>query len=603
MDDLHKPDLASGNMQSIEDLLADHCLSCKSLSVLELRGYSAKQGWRLQVVAKLSVVEILLVLTPNWPFEPPDFYLVDKSKFSIWPHVERSGRLCLQHRSTVEISPYRPLKVILEFLVETLSLLDQLTANELVGDFYEEFESYWSQEVPVNATPIYSLICPGFCSGQIVIWRGRNFTLIGENEDQVRSWMKNRFRITTQNYEFGFLAKLGRGLLPSEFPKTGQQLHKLLEDSCSNFEDISLHSLLRNQRSGLVVLESESRGDSSFVGVEIVERRKIYFSPVRSRKQTHIRVNGFRDGRCPKSIETTALFSNSQISPTTILRADSGWIHGGRGQDSRFEILQKQRVVIIGAGSIGSFVANNLAQAGVGKIGIADPDLLSWANTGRHLLGAEYVGCNKALAVTRKLLQDYPTMKSCVASDFSWEETYQSRPDFFEGCDLLVSLTGSWRTESQLNDWHKSKCSEIPAIYGWLEPFASAGHAVCIVKTGGCLQCGFSETGLPRLPVFEWPSVKTTMRKETGCGTYFQPYGVAESLHTIAMISEMATECLLSPHERSMHRIWVRKEGLFEPTRRQWSAAWLQSPVTTNELDRVFDLEWTQRSDCPRCAK
>jgi hypothetical protein len=258
-------------------------------------------------------------------------------------------------------------------------------------------------------------------------------------------------------------------------------------------------------------------------------------------------------------------------------------------------------VLIIGVGSLGSFVANSLAQAGVGRLGFVDHDLVSWANTGRHFLGAGSVGFNKAQCMADILLRQYPTLQECTAVDTRWEHAIRKNAALLDRFDLVVTLTGSWRTDARLNDWAMKNPSDCQFMYGWLEPFAAAGHVVSIAKAGGCLQCGFSETGKSNLPVFEWPKLESTMLKESGCGTYFQPYGVAETQHTIAMITETAIENLLAPSNVSGHRVWVRKEGPFESTGRQFSQKWSEL-YPTCELDRVFHRTWSSRSDCPRCS-
>jgi tRNA A37 threonylcarbamoyladenosine dehydratase len=49
-----------------------------------------------------------------------------------------------------------------------------------------------------------------------------------------------------------------------------------------------------------------------------------------------------------------------------------------------------------------------LAQAGIGRIVLVDKDTLSWANTGRHPLGASRVGEGKAKGLAEKLRADFP---------------------------------------------------------------------------------------------------------------------------------------------------------------------------------------------------
>jgi molybdopterin/thiamine biosynthesis adenylyltransferase len=588
--------------QSMEEWLIEQCMSCRPLKDAILQEYQAVHGWHLQVVVQKAVIDFYLVLSQDWPFEPPTFYLVDKSLYLRWPHVEKNGKLCLQHGSTVEVSPYRPLEVVKFFFDETLSLLDQLATEQLTSDFLDEFETYWSLGVSVNSQPIHSLLPSTFHAGKISVWRGRSFSVVAENADTIRAWMENRFNTIPDGFTSGLLISLRSRFTPSEFPKTGVQFRNLLEKYCSDFDESMFNDFLMEQDAGLVVLGTQSSLEPSFVGVEIYKKQISRFSKHRSRKQTHARVNGFRDGRCPSSVAISNFLANAVVTQQSIQRADAEWIHGGRGKDVRRGILQKQAVLVIGVGSIGSFVANCLAQAGVGRLGFVDPDSLSWANTGRHFLGAESVGGNKAQSMKEKLLKQYPTIQECIAVGTRWEHAIRKNATLFDRFDLILSLTGSWCSDAGLNDWAMRNPSKCQFMFGWLEPFAAAGHVVSITKGGGCLQCGFSETGQPNLRVFEWPYLESTMLKESGCGTYFQPYGVAETQHTIAMITETVIENLLSPPNTPGHRVWVRKEGPFDSSGRQFTQNWSEL-YPALESDRVFHRTWPSRSDCPRCSK
>jgi integrative and conjugative element protein (TIGR02256 family) len=189
-EDLHNRGLQDEVIKSIDAWLADQCLSCDNLDASKLREYSATRGWQLQVVVLQTIVNIDLVLPEGWPYDPPDFYLADKSYYLTWPHVEENGRLCLKHGSTVEISPYRPLNVIQIFFGEMLSLLDQLTTHQLDDDFYDEFETYLALGVSANSQPIYSILSTGFETGKIAVWRRRRFSVIGENPSRLTVFSK-----------------------------------------------------------------------------------------------------------------------------------------------------------------------------------------------------------------------------------------------------------------------------------------------------------------------------------------------------------------------------------------------------------------------------
>jgi molybdopterin/thiamine biosynthesis adenylyltransferase len=78
---------------------------------------------------------------------------------------------------------------------------------------------------------------------------------------------------------------------------------------------------------------------------------------------------------------------------------------GGPGQQR----LKAARVLLIGAGGLGSPAALYLAAAGVGVIGIADPDTVSLSNLQRQILfGDADVGALKTEAARRRVAQVNP---------------------------------------------------------------------------------------------------------------------------------------------------------------------------------------------------
>jgi molybdopterin/thiamine biosynthesis adenylyltransferase len=69
--------------------------------------------------------------------------------------------------------------------------------------------------------------------------------------------------------------------------------------------------------------------------------------------------------------------------------------------------LGTRGVAVIGVGAIGSFVADMLIRAGVGRLTLVDDDVVMPGNLIRHLAGPEAVGLPKAEAVKDQLLRKY----------------------------------------------------------------------------------------------------------------------------------------------------------------------------------------------------
>ena len=135
---------------------------------------------------------------------------------------------------------------------------------------------------------------------------------------------------------------------------------------------------------------------------------------------------------------------------------------------------------------------------------LVDYDCIDWPNVGRHILGATAVNQNKAMALAERLQPDYPHLKiECRAT--SVEELLQSDVDLFTSADLIISATGSWQAEHTLNKWHIGQGRVHPILYCWTEAHACAGHAVVILREGGCFQCHIGRTGTPDFKVVDWP--------------------------------------------------------------------------------------------------
>ena len=155
---------------------------------------------------------------------------------------------------------------------------------------------------------------------------------------------------------------------------------------------------------------------------------------------------GFRAARLPPAVAMERTYGPNEVRRAEVERADAAWVHG-RGQDVRSRILSDKSVTVFGCGSVGSFVTESLARAGVGTLRLVDFDKLSWANVGRHALGADSVGRNKAESLAERLQRELPHLQfegddSTIGAALLTDEARLLRSD------LVVCLTGNWVAES-----------------------------------------------------------------------------------------------------------------------------------------------------------
>ena len=118
---------------------------------------------------------------------------------------------------------------------------------------------------------------------------------------------------------------------------------------------------------------------------------------------------------------------------------------GGSGQQK----LKAARVLIVGAGGLGSPAALYLAAAGVGAIRLADPDVVSLSNLQRQVLYATTdVGAQKVSAASERLAALNPHgIVEPVARAFTGE----TASALLEGCDLVMDGTDDFAARFAVN--------------------------------------------------------------------------------------------------------------------------------------------------------
>ena len=118
---------------------------------------------------------------------------------------------------------------------------------------------------------------------------------------------------------------------------------------------------------------------------------------------------------------------------------------GGPGQQA----LKAARVLIVGAGGLGAPAALYLAAAGVGVLGLADPDIVSLSNLQRQVLfGVEDLNNPKVEVATRRLAMLNPNVR--MAPVAQWVDASNAR-ELVREYDLVLDGTDDFATRFAVN--------------------------------------------------------------------------------------------------------------------------------------------------------
>ncbi len=152
------------------------------------------------------------------------------------------------------------------------------------------------------------------------------------------------------------------------------------------------------------------------------------------------------------------------------------------------ELLQNSKVLIVGAGGLGTPCAQYLNAAGVGQIGLMDADRIEPSNLPRQTLYNEAdVGLYKVEVLCNRLQQQNPATAIVIYNAFLTEV---NALDIIKGYDLVIDASDNFGTRYLVND--SSVILGKPFIYGALHEFEGQ-VSVLNFKDGPTYRCLFPE--------------------------------------------------------------------------------------------------------------
>ena len=164
-------------------------------------------------------------------------------------------------------------------------------------------------------------------------------------------------------------------------------------------------------------------------------------------------------------------------------RYDRQIMIGEIGQEGQ-EKLKRSRVVIAGAGGLGSPVALYLTAAGVGRIRMIDHDQVALSNLNRQILhGEEDIGRKKVDSAGTKL-RNLNSLVEIEAISETLTEGNVSR--LVEDCDVIVDALDNLPTRYLLNRCAVEK--RIPFFHGAVNGFEGRVMTILPGETA-CLRC------------------------------------------------------------------------------------------------------------------
>ncbi|HEY3962659.1 MAG TPA: molybdopterin-synthase adenylyltransferase MoeB [Gaiellaceae bacterium] len=164
------------------------------------------------------------------------------------------------------------------------------------------------------------------------------------------------------------------------------------------------------------------------------------------------------------------------------------------GEEGQMKLLDS-RILLIGAGGLGSPASLYLAAAGIGTLGIVDADIVDETNLQRQIAHSlDTLGAPKVDSAKRAINALNPDIDVKTYRERLTSENIDRILD--EGWDVIVDGADNFPTRYLLNDasvWH-----DIPVVHGSIYRFEGQ---VTVLKphAGPCYRCLFPEPPPPEL--------------------------------------------------------------------------------------------------------
>lgn len=520
-----------------------------NLVLRKYAGYDFSTGWEIDtgILFENDTIKLHVLIDTLFPNTEIKFAINIPDQYLKWPHIEQQNILCL------ELPPKDINQEIPDYFVYCIkaaqSFIKEIVSGKLDDDFVKEFVSYWNKKV--NSKIQYTSILDWPNTLERAVYKKttgkEKIFIIGETYKKLTHWLENSLSHTQRKGNIGkiFIIRLENyNLIPEHYPDTINDILALVSECTPHLIKEIEQCIWQQEETQILLAIPDNQSHYGLAGISIRSPRKI---------------KGFRrDSILPDQLKQKRYNEKNNIARHEVQHAEPAWVHG-RYVNPSINILREKSVCLVGCGSLGAGVAKLCAAAGIANITLIDHDNLSWANTSRHELGGYMVGKNKAKALEHVLTTSFPDI-NITSYNTTFENVYKEKTDIFKKHDLIISTTGSWKTECLLNELVQA--GNLPTVLlGWVESFALVGHAIVILKEGNNLLDYFVSKDNFNYCIISPESTKNY--REMACGNYFQPYGYIELLSTQALIADAVLDFVLGKTSRYEYRCWVGQERKF----------------------------------------
>ena len=147
-------------------------------------------------------------------------------------------------------------------------------------------------------------------------------------------------------------------------------------------------------------------------------------------------------------------------------------------------VMNRLRVLLIGAGGLGGEIAHGLIRKGVLQLKIFDGDFVSISNLTRQYFYESDLNKNKAICLGKNLIKEATKMTEIIAHPIMFQKTIEEKSD--TDCDVVVCAPDNDDTRVYVSKYFMNKA---PIIFTGLDREASTGYVFIQNPGQACIAC------------------------------------------------------------------------------------------------------------------
>lgn len=529
-------------------------------------------------------LELRISFNNHFPMEFPSFYLENNNRF--YPHVDKEGKLCLFEESSLLIKsddPYIILLSAFDRAVEILSILPE--SEKYKAEILKEFNSYWAE----RSVLFLHMITPEYTHNtfkQLDSVYVDHKIVLSDNKELSLSIFDSYYDKRNDKPYFikTYFIKLNKTVpIPIKDLYTWKWLRLLILQNTTASQKAKFKKALRCRYKTFrifIILMIPGMNRDIPVGFSINHKGKYY--------------------------RVLEKINDSRVRPLSIQMIDYEYMTLKTGTPSN---LKDKKVLLLGCGSVGGYVAANLCQSGVCCIDILDKDILSVENVHRHILGFSDAAKEKYKAdLMRDYLEDHYPFADIDPMNYVNRDVREllKSSERLKNYDLIVSALGEPTINLEISKLLTERKISVPFIVCFNEPYGIGGHVIAVnVKQGGCLRCLYTDILSGELISFRTSFVKEGQnfsKTISGCAGTYVEYSSLDTQQTALLTSRLCISVLKGETDTSTLLSWYGSSVTLESNGFAVSD-YYKTIISSSEYSGIVKKTFEPNEVCPVCKK